>query len=52
MMAKQRTYSQYAKEAAILMGEQIKLGRKQRQWTEQNLISSTRKIKSRCSHNG
>lgn len=36
-MAKQRTYSQYAKEAAILMGEQIKLGRKQRQWTEQNL---------------
>ena len=37
MMAKQRTYSQYAQEAAVLMGEQIKLGRKQRQWTEQNL---------------
>ena len=37
MMAKQRTYSQYAQEAVVLMGEQIKLGRKQRQWTEQNL---------------
>ena len=28
-MAKQRTYSKYAQEAAVLMGEQIKLGRKQ-----------------------
>ncbi len=37
MMIKQRTYSQYAREAAALMGEQIKLGRKQRHWTEQNL---------------
>lgn len=37
MMVKQRTYSQYAREAAVLMGEQIKLGRKQRQWTEKNL---------------
>jgi len=37
MMAKQRTYSQYAQEAAVLMGEQIKLGRKQRQWSEKNL---------------
>ncbi len=36
-MAKQRTYSKYAQEAAILMGEQIKLGRKQRKWTEKNL---------------
>lgn len=36
-MAKQRTYSKYAQEAAALMGEQIKLGRKQRKWTEQNL---------------
>ena len=35
-MAKQRTYSQYALEASVLMGEQIKLGRKQRHWTEQN----------------
>lgn len=36
-MAKQRTYSRYALEAAVLMGEQIKLGRKQRQWSEKNL---------------
>ena len=36
-MAKQRTYSQYAQEAAVLMGEQVKLGRKQRQWSEKNL---------------
>ncbi len=37
MMAKKRAYSRYAQEAAVLLGEQIKLGRKQRQWTEQNL---------------
>lgn len=36
-MPKQRTYSQYAREAAVLIGEQIKLGRKQRQWSEKNL---------------
>ena len=36
-MGKQRTYSKYAQEAAILLGEQIKLGRKQRKWTETNL---------------
>lgn len=36
-MAKQRTYSRYAQEAVALMGGQIKLGRKQRQWTEKNL---------------
>lgn len=36
-MAKQRSYSQYAQEAAVLMGEQIKLGRKQRQWSEKIL---------------
>jgi transcriptional regulator with XRE-family HTH domain len=36
-MRKQRTYSKNAQEAAVLMGEQIKLGRKQRQWTEKNL---------------
>ncbi|MFK7893880.1 MAG: helix-turn-helix transcriptional regulator [Granulosicoccus sp.] len=36
-MAKQRIYSRYAREAAELIGEQIKLGRKQRQWTEKNL---------------
>ena len=36
-MAKQRTYSQHALEAAVLMGVQIKLGRKQRRWSEKNL---------------
>ncbi len=34
---KQRTYSKYAQEAAKLMGAQIKLGRKQRHWSEKNL---------------
>lgn len=38
-MAKQRTYSRYAQEAVLLMGEQIKLGRKQRRWTEQDLAA-------------
>ena len=37
LMKRQRTYSRYAKEAAILMGEQIKLGRKQKRWTENEL---------------
>jgi DNA-binding XRE family transcriptional regulator len=32
-----RTYSKVAQEAAILLGKQIRLGRKQRQWTEHNL---------------
>lgn len=36
-MAKQRTYSKYAQEAVTLLAEQIKLGRKQRKWTEHNL---------------
>ncbi len=36
-MLKQRTYSKYAHDAVILLGEQIKLGRKQRKWTEHNL---------------
>jgi transcriptional regulator with XRE-family HTH domain len=36
-MSKKRTYSKYAREAAVLIGQQIKLGRKQRKWTEQNL---------------
>ncbi len=36
-ITKQRTYSQYAQETAVLMGEQIKLGRKQRRWSEKNL---------------
>ncbi|MCK5097535.1 MAG: helix-turn-helix transcriptional regulator [Desulfobacteraceae bacterium] len=36
-MVKQRTYSKYAQEAAQLLGKQIKLGRKQKKWSEQNL---------------
>jgi len=38
-MTKQRAYSKYAKEAAFLLGQQIKLGRKERQWSEQNLAA-------------
>jgi len=36
-MIKQRTYSKYAKEAVFLLGQHIKLGRKKRKWSEQNL---------------
>lgn len=36
-MAKQRVYSKYAQEAAILLGKHIKLGRKQRKWSEREL---------------
>ena len=36
-MLKQRTYSKYAQEAALLLGKQIKLGRKQRKWSEKDL---------------
>ena len=36
-MKKQRTYSKFALEAVTLLGEQIKLGRKQRKWTEKTL---------------
>jgi transcriptional regulator with XRE-family HTH domain len=36
-MVRQRTYSKYAQEAALLLGKQIKLGRKQRKWSEKNL---------------
>ena len=36
-MTKRRTYSKYAQEAAALLGEHIKLGRKQKKWTENNL---------------
>lgn len=32
-----RTYSNYAVHAAALLGQKIKLGRKQRKWTEQEL---------------
>lgn len=36
-MTKPRTYSKYAKDAALLLGQQIKLARKQRKWSEMNL---------------
>lgn len=36
-MTRQRTYSRYTRDAASLMGEQIRLGRKQRRWSEQAL---------------
>ena len=36
-MAKQRTYSKYAQEAVKLLGEQIRLKRKQRRWSEKDL---------------
>lgn len=38
-MRKQRTYSKSAQEAARLLGKQIKLARKQRKWSEQNLAA-------------
>jgi DNA-binding XRE family transcriptional regulator len=34
---KERTYSLYTKQAAILLGQHIQLGRKERKWTEANL---------------
>ena len=36
-VVKQRTYSKYALEAAFLLGQQIKLARKKRKWSELNL---------------
>ena len=36
-MSKARTYSRYTIEAASLLGKQIKLGRKQHNWTEHDL---------------
>ena len=36
-MSKERTFSRYSSEASLLLGHQIKLGRKQRKWTEQEL---------------
>lgn len=38
-MMKQRIYSKYAQEAVRLLGKQIKLARKQRKWSEQNLAN-------------
>ncbi len=36
-MVKQRAYTKYAQEAVLLLGKQIKLCRKQKTWSEQNL---------------
>ncbi len=36
-MTNKRTYSKYAYEAALLLGQQVKLSRKQRKWSEVNL---------------
>lgn len=36
-MPRQKVYSRYAREAAVLLGKQIKLHRKQRKWTEMEL---------------
>ena len=36
-MPNPRAYSRYARDAAALLGERIKLGRKQQKWTEQDL---------------
>ncbi len=36
-VAMKRIYSKYAKEAAFLLGQQIRLGRKMRKWSEANL---------------
>ena len=36
-MPKTRAYSEYTKEAASLLGQLIKIGRKRRRWSENNL---------------
>ncbi len=38
-MSKTRTYSRYAREALALLGKQIKVGRKQRKWSAQELAT-------------
>ena len=40
-MAIHRTYSRYTREAGVLLGKLIKLGRKERKWTEQELAERT-----------
>jgi len=36
-MAKGKSYSQYTRQALVLLGKQIKLGRKRQRWTEAEL---------------
>ena len=38
-MKKPRTWSQYARHAALLLGERIRLARRQRRWSEQDLAA-------------
>ncbi len=38
-MATHRTYSRYTREAGTLLGKLIKLGRKERKWTESELAN-------------
>ena len=37
-MKKQRAYSKYTVEAVLLLGQQIKLGRKKHKWSEQKTL--------------
>ena len=37
MAVKKRTYSRYTREAGVLLGKEIRLGRKERKWTETEL---------------
>lgn len=37
-MKKARTYSRYTQQAALLLGKHIQLARKERRWTEQDLV--------------
>ena len=39
MAAKKRTYSRYTREAGVLLGKEIALGRKEHKWTERELAS-------------
>ena len=36
-MARERVYTKHARHACALLGEQVRLGRKQRRWSEGNL---------------
>jgi len=36
-MARERTYSKYTQQAVLLLGQHIKLARKRRKWTQQEL---------------
>lgn len=36
-MTKKRVYSRYTREAGVLLGKQIRLGRKEHKWNEQEL---------------